>query len=312
MLEKIIILDFGSQTTQLIGRRLRELNVYCEIVPYNKFPKNSNEIKGVILSGSPFSVYDPNAFKIDLTDIQGNIPILGICYGAQLIAYSKGGKVEAAGSREYGSANLETIIMDDPLFKGINPGSQIWMSHGDSITEIPSNFKKIASTNDVEFSAYKIDGEATWGVQFHPEVFHTLDGALLLENFINICGCKRDWSPASFIETTVRQLQQQLGDDKVVLGISGGVDSSVAAVLLNKAIGKNLTCIFVDHGLLRKNEFNKVMKDYEHLGLNVIGVNASEFFYKKLKGVSEPERKEKSSEQGLLTYLTKKLIKSKT
>lgn len=311
MLEKIIILDFGSQTTQLIGRRLRELNIYCEIVPYNKFPGISAEIKGVILSGSPFSVYDPTAFKADLSSIRGNIPVLGICYGAQFMAYEEGGKVEAAGSREYGRANLDTVSGDDELFKGINKGSQIWMSHGDSITKIPQNFKKVASTADVELAAYKIEGEKTWGVQFHPEVFHTLDGMLLLENFLNICGCKRDWSPASFIETTVKELKQQLGDDKVVLGLSGGVDSSVAAVLLNKAIGKNLTCIFVDHGLLRKDEFAKVMKDYEHLGLNVIGVNAKEYFYNNLKGVSEPEKKRKIIGAGFIDVFDKEAHKIK-
>lgn len=309
MLEKIIILDFGSQTTQLIGRRLRELNVYCEIVPYNKFPEATEEIKGVILSGSPFSVYDPSAFNIDLTDICAKFPVLGICYGAQIMAYNQGGKVEAIGTREYGRTNLDTIASEDSLFKGINPGSQVWMSHGDSITEIPSNFKKIASSADVALAAFKIDGRPTWGVQFHPEVFHTLDGMLLLENFLNICKCKRDWSPASFIETTVKQLQLQLGNDKVVLGISGGVDSSVAAVLLNKAIGKNLTCIFVDHGLLRKNEFTKVMRDYEHLGLNVIGVNASDYFFEKLKGVSDPEKKRKIIGAGFIDVFDKEAHK---
>lgn len=292
-MEKIIILDFGSQTTQLIGRRIRELNEYCEIVPYNKFPCNDSDVKGVILSGSPFSVYDPTAFKADLSGIRAEIPVLGICYGAQFMAYTSGGNVEAAGSREYGRANLEYIDKGDELFRDINSGSQIWMSHGDSITRIPENFEKIASTADVEIAAYKIQNEKTWGVQFHPEVFHTLDGTQLLENFLNICGCKRNWSPASFIETTVKSLKEQLGDDKVVLGLSGGVDSSVAAVLLNKAIGKNLTCIFVDHGLLRKNEFETVMKDYEHLGLNVIGVNAKEYFYGMLKGISDPEKKRK-------------------
>ena len=293
MLEKIIILDFGSQTTQLIGRRLRELNVYCEIVPYNKFPEKTDEIKGVILSGSPFSVYDPAAFTLDLSDIRGKFPVLGICYGAQFMVHNAGGTVAAAGSRDYGRANLSSITSGDDLFKGVNAGSQIWMSHGDSITRLPENFSKIASTDDVELAAYKIEGEKTWGVQFHPEVFHTLDGMLLLENFLDICECKRDWSPASFIETTVNELKEQLGNDKVVLGLSGGVDSSVAAVLLNKAIGKNLTCIFVDHGLLRKNEFETVLKDYEHLGLNVIGVNAREYFYDLLNGVTEPEKKRK-------------------
>jgi GMP synthase (glutamine-hydrolysing) len=293
MLEKIIILDFGSQTTQLIGRRLRELKEYCEIVPYNKFPDKTDDIRGVILSGSPFSVYDPTAFTTNLSDIRGKFPVLGICYGAQLLAHNAGGKVEAAGSREYGRANLSYIASGDELFQGINAGSQIWMSHGDSITQLPENFSKVASTEDVELAAYKIKGEKTWGVQFHPEVFHTLDGMLLLENFLNICDCKRDWSPASFIETTVSELKERLGNDKVVLGLSGGVDSSVAAVLLNKAIGKNLTCIFVDHGLLRKNEFDIVLKDYEHLGLNVIGVNAKDYFYGLLKDVSEPEKKRK-------------------
>lgn len=292
-MEKIIILDFGSQTTQLIGRRLRELNEYCEIVPYNKFPEDDADVKGVVLSGSPFSVYDPTAFKADLSNIRGRFPVLGICYGAQFMAYTSGGNVEAAGSREYGRANLEYIDSEDDLFKGIGSGSQIWMSHGDSITKIPTTFKKIASTADVELAAYRIENEKTWGVQFHPEVFHTLDGTQLLENFLNICDCKRDWSPASFIETTVASLKAQLGNDKVVLGLSGGVDSSVAAVLLNKAIGKNLTCIFVDHGLLRKDEFETVMRDYEHLGLNVIGVNAKDYFYEMLEGVSDPEKKRK-------------------
>lgn len=292
-MEKIIILDFGSQTTQLIGRRLRELNEYCEILPYNKFPGLTADIKGVILSGSPFSVYDPTGFKIDLNDFKGKVPLLGICYGAQLMVYLSGGKVEPAGSREYGRANLEYIDSEDKLFENINGGSQIWMSHGDSITLIPDDFKKVASTADVENAAYKVEREQTWGVQFHPEVYHTLDGMQLLENFLNICGCKRDWSPASFIETTVRELKEQLGDDKVVLGISGGVDSSVAAVLLNKAIGKNLTCIFVDNGLLRKNEFENVLNDYKHLGLNVHGVKANDYFYSLLKGVTEPEKKRK-------------------
>lgn len=293
MQEKVIILDFGSQTTQLIGRRVRELSEYCEILPYNKFPENLDGIKGVILSGSPYSVYDPAAFKTDLSRFRGKLPVLGICYGAQFIAYTSGGKVEPAVAREYGRANLETIDMADELFSGINPGSQIWMSHGDTITELPSDFKIIASTADVPVAAFRVTGEKTWGVQFHPEVFHTLDGMLLLDNFLNICGCVKDWSAASFIDTTVAALKEQLGNDKVVLGLSGGVDSSVAAVLLHRAIGNNLTCIFVDHGLLRKNEFRSVMDAYKHLELNVIGVDASEKFYKALAGVSDPERKRK-------------------
>ena len=292
-MEKIIILDFGSQTTQLIGRRVRELNEYCEILPYNKFPEDTKDIKGVILSGSPYSVYDPSGFKTDLSRIRGVFPVLGICYGAQFMVHTDGGKVEAAGSREYGRTYLTEIDPSDELLKGIPDGSQIWMSHGDSITVIPEKFKKIASTADVEMAAYRIDGEKTWGVQFHPEVFHTSDGMLLLENFLDICGCRKEWSPASFVESKVKELREQLGKDKVVLGISGGVDSSVAAVLLNKAIGKNLTCIFVDNGLLRKDEFQNVLKDYEHLGLNVIGVDAREYFYNALKGVKEPERKRK-------------------
>ena len=292
-MEKIIILDFGSQTTQLIGRRVRELNEYCEILPYNKFPENTEGIKGVILSGSPYSVYDPSAFKIDLTLLRGKFPLLGICYGAQLIAYNSGGKVEAAGSREYGRAILSEIDNQDELLDGIHVNSQIWMSHGDSITNLPEGMKKIASTQDVEMAAFRIQSEKTWGVQFHPEVYHTADGMQLLENFLSICGSKREWSPASFIHFTVNELKETLGKDKVVLGLSGGVDSSVTAMLLNRAIGKNLTCIFVDHGLLRKNEFENVLKDYEHLGLNVTGVDAKEHFYKLLKGESDPERKRK-------------------
>lgn len=292
-MEKIIILDFGSQTTQLIGRRLRELNEFCEIVPYDKFPEQTEDVKGVILSGSPFSVYDPKAFKIDLNKIRGKFPVLGICYGAQYMVYTAGGKVQPANTREYGRAYLEKIDKRDPLFSNIPVGSQIWMSHSDTITELPSNFKKIASTKDVEIAAFRIKGEKSWGVQFHPEAYHTTDGMQLLENFLKICECKRDWTPASFIETTIHQLKNQLKDDKVVLGLSGGVDSSVTAVLLNKAIGKNLTCIFVDHGLLRKNEFSDVLESYRHLGLNVIGVDASQRFYNALKGVTDPEKKRK-------------------
>lgn len=301
MLERIIILDFGSQTTQLIARRIRELNTYCEIVPYNKFPYDHAEnVKGVILSGSPFSVYDVSAFKMDVQTLRKKYPVLGICYGAQMIAQSAGGKVEPAGSREYGRANLEKFQTESPLLKGLSDNSQIWMSHGDTITNIPQGFEVIASTRDVAIAAYHIQGENTFGVQFHPEVFHTLEGSTILDNFLNICQCSKDWSAASFIETTVKELKAQLGNDKVVLGLSGGVDSSVAAVLLNKAIGKNLTCIFVDHGLLRKNEFEHVMNDYAHLGLNVIGVNAKDRFYKELAGVTDPEKKRKIIGKGFI------------
>ncbi len=312
MQEKIIILDFGSQTTQLIGRRVRELDTYCEILPYNKFPYGDENIKGVILSGSPFSVYDDKAFKTDLSSIRGRYPILGICYGAQFIAYSDGGTVEPAHSREYGRARLSRFCKDNVLFENVRENSQVWMSHGDTITAIPDYFKPIASTEEVAIAAYQIEGEKIWGVQFHPEVFHTEDGMQILRNFVvSICGCKQDWSPASFIETTVARLREQLGDDKVVLGLSGGVDSSVAAVLLNKAIGKNLTCIFVDHGLLRKNEYENVMRDYEHLGLNVIGVNASEKFYRELAGVKEPERKRKIIGKGIIDVFDEEARKIK-
>lgn len=299
MHEKIIILDFGSQTTQLIGRRVRELNTYCEIVPYNKFPFGDTTVKGVILSGSPFSVNDVDAFKTDLSEIRTHYPVLGICYGAQFLASSSGGKVEKGDSREYGRAKLVSVS-DDALLKGIAQNSQVWMSHGDTITAVPAGFRNIASTDDVEMAAYKIDGEPTWGVQFHPEVFHTEQGTKILDNFLQICGVKKDWTPASFIETTVAELKEQLGNDKVILALSGGVDSSVVAVLLNKAIGKNLTCIFVDHGLLRKNEFETVLENYKHLGLNVIGVDAKERFYRELAGVTDPERKRKIIGKGFI------------
>ena len=306
MQQKIIILDFGSQTTQLIGRRVRELDTFCEILPYNKFPNDDPSVIGVILSGSPFSVHDPEAFKVDLSQFVGRIPVLGICYGAQFIAHSGGGKVEKAGSREYGRAHLQTVDTENPLFRGFEQHSQVWMSHGDTITAIPEGFECIASTDDVKYAAYWKPSKTTtspsgdkrgaslWAVQFHPEVFHTIQGTQLLKNFVvDICGSRQDWSAASFVDTTVAELKEQLGNDRVILGLSGGVDSSVAAVLLNKAIGKNLTCIFVDHGMLRKNEFTQVMEDYKVLGLNVIGVDASERFFNDLKGVSDPEQKRK-------------------
>ena len=299
MQQKIIILDFGSQTTQLIGRRVRELDTFCEILPYNKFPKDDPSVIGVILSGSPFSVHDPDAFKVDLSQFIGRLPVLGICYGAQYISNSLGGKVEKADSREYGRANLETIALDNPLFKGFEKGSQVWMSHGDTITAIPENFKVIGSTKDVTNAAFWCApnsqlANGIWAVQFHPEVFHTLQGSQLLRNFVvDICGSRQEWSAASFVDSTVAELKQQLGNDRVILGLSGGVDSSVAAVLLNKAIGQNLTCIFVDHGMLRKKEFSQVMNDYKVLGLNVIGVDASEKFFADLAGVTDPEQKRK-------------------
>ena len=259
-MQKIIILDFGSQTTQLIGRRLRELDTFCEILPYNKFPKNDPSVIGVILSGSPYSVHDPEAFQVDLNQFVGKVPVLGICYGAQYISHKNGGKVEQTGTREYGRANLTSVDTENPLFRGFDSNSQVWMSHGDTITAIPSNCKIIASTSDVKFAAYASTTQPLWAVQFHPEVFHTAQGTLLLKNFVvDICGSKQEWSPASYVETTVKELKEQLGNDRVILGLSGGVDSSVCATLLNQAIGKNLTCIFVDHGMLRKNEFVKVM-----------------------------------------------------
>ena len=302
MQQKIVILDFGSQTTQLIGRRVRELDTFCEILPYNKFPKDDPSVIGVILSGSPYSVHDPEAFKVDLSQFIGRLPVLGICYGAQFISHTLGGKVEKTDSREYGRAHLEAIDLSNPLFKGFEKGSQVWMSHGDTITAIPEGFQVIGSTKDVKNAAFWApfplgrDGEGlpVWAVQFHPEVYHTLQGTQLLKNFVvDICGSKQEWSAASFVDSTVAELKAQLGNDRVILGLSGGVDSSVAAVLLNKAIGKNLTCIFVDHGMLRKNEFQQVMDDYKVLGLNVIGVDASEKFFADLAGVSDPEQKRK-------------------
>jgi len=311
MQQKIIILDFGSQTTQLIGRRVRELDTFCEILPYNKYPVgNDEDVIGVILSGSPYSVHDPEAFKVDLSQFVGRIPVLGICYGAQFISHTLGGRVEKADSREYGRANLQTVDTTNPLFKGFDQHSQVWMSHGDTITAIPDDFRVIGSTADVTNAAFWASPEAVansslftlhsslakgiWAVQFHPEVYHTLQGKQLLKNFVvDICGSRQEWSAASFVESTVATLRYQLGNDRVILGLSGGVDSSVAAVLLNKAIGSHLTCIFVDHGMLRKNEFQQVMDDYKVLGLNVIGVDASEKFFADLAGVTEPEQKRK-------------------
>ena len=292
-MEKIIILDFGSQVTQLIGRRLRELNVYCEIYPYNKVPALDVTVKGVILSGSPCSVRDANAPQVDLTGIRGHLPLLGICYGAQYLAHCYGGKVEASGSREYGRAMLRTV-MDSPLLKDVGTVTQVWMSHGDTISALPAGAEVIASTSDVVNAAFQFGGEQTYAVQFHPEVYHTLEGTQMLSNFaLDICGCKGDWTADSFIETTVASLRKQIGEEKVILGISGGVDSTVAAVLLNKAIGSQLSCIFVNNGLLRKNEYEDVMESYRQMGLNVIGADASREFLSALSGVTDPEAKRK-------------------
>jgi len=294
MQEKIIILDFGSQYTQLIARRVREINVYCEIHPFNKCPELDESVKGVILSGSPHSVRDAEAPKPDLTAIKGKMPLLGVCYGAQYLSQFYGGEVQPSKTREYGRANLEYVNSESELMKGVSHHSQVWMSHGDTIVNLPEGYNIVASTKDVKVAAYKIENEQTYGMQFHPEVYHSTEGTLILKNFVaDICGCKQDWTPDSFVDTTVAELKAKLGNDKVVLGLSGGVDSTVAGVLLHKAIGKNLTCIFVDNGLLRKDEFDAVLDSYQHMGLNVIGVDAKKAFLDELAGVSDPETKRK-------------------
>ena len=294
MHEKILILDFGSQYTQLIARRVRELKVYCEIHPFNHFPEPDENVRGVILSGSPFSVRDKGAPVPELGQIKGKMPLLGICYGAQHLAHNYGGKVHASNSREYGRAKMIYMDNEDPLFENIDTGTQVWMSHGDTIEELPSSYKVTGSTADVRVGAFHVKGEETWGIQFHPEVYHTLQGKQILSNFVlGICGCKQDWTPGSFAEETIKELKKTLGNDKVVLGLSGGVDSSVAAYLLNKAIGDKLTCIFVDNGLLRKNEISKVMDSYEGLGLNVVDIDATDEFMDQLEGESDPEKKRK-------------------
>jgi GMP synthase (glutamine-hydrolysing) len=292
--EKILVLDFGSQYTQLIARRIRELNVYCEIHPYSHFPAPDDCVKGVILSGSPFSVRDAEAPVPDLMNIKGHLPLLGVCYGAQHLANSYGGVVLASNKREYGRANLVFVDSNDHLFRNISSGTQVWMSHGDTIESVPESYRIIGSTADVVTGAFHISGEQTWGIQFHPEVYHTTEGMKMLENFVvGICGCSRKWTPDSFVESTVDSLRKQLGNDRVVLGLSGGVDSSVAAILLNRAIGANLWCIFVDNGLLRLNEYERVLESYRGMGLNVRGVDASSRFIEGLKGVNDPERKRK-------------------
>ncbi|MDZ4663346.1 MAG: glutamine-hydrolyzing GMP synthase [Bacteroidota bacterium] len=293
--EQILILDFGSQYTQLIARRLRELNVYCEIHPYNKIPTIDANIKGVILSGSPHSVREEEPLKPDLSNIKGKLPLLGVCYGAQYLAHFYGGEVGKSSHREYGRANLTFADNSSPLLTSISQDSQVWMSHADTILTVPTSYKTIASTHDVKVAAFKIENETTYGIQFHPEVYHSLEGTQLLKNFVySLCGCSGNWTPASFIDNTISDLKKQLDNDKVILGLSGGVDSSVAAMLLHKAVGKNLHCIFVDNGLLRKNEFENVLDSYKHMGLNVKGINAKDQFYKALNGISDPEQKRKA------------------
>lgn len=293
--EKILILDFGSQYTQLIARRVRELNIYCEIHPYNKIPELTDDLKGVILSGSPHSVREEHAPIPDLDGIKGKLPLLGVCYGAQHLAHKFGGEVLPSKIREYGRANLSFVDDTNPLMKGVPNNSQVWMSHGDTIAKLPEGYKIITSTKDVEVAGYQIEGESTYAIQFHPEVYHSTDGKTLLSNFlVDICGCSQDWTPASFVEETVANLKAKIGNDKVVLGLSGGVDSTVAGVLLNKAIGDNLYCVFVDNGLLRKDEFESVLNQYKGMGLNVKGVDAKDRFYEVLAGVSDPEAKRKA------------------
>lgn len=294
MQNNVLILDFGSQYTQLIARRVRELNIFCEIKPYNKLPEDLSIYKAVILSGSPFSVRAEDAPHPDLSQIKGKKPLLAVCYGAQYLAHFKGGEVAPSNTREYGRANLSYIKSGEAFFENVNEGSQVWMSHSDTIKTLPTNAVKLASTHDVENAAYKIEGEDTYAIQFHPEVYHSTDGKQLLENFlVHIAGVAQTWTPDSFVESTVADLQKKIGTDKVILGLSGGVDSSVAAMLLHKAIGKNLHCIFVNNGLLRKDEFPSVLKQYEGMGLNVKGVDASARFLDELAGESDPEKKRK-------------------
>ena len=295
MQNKVLILDFGSQVTQLIARRVRELNIYCEIHPYNSEKYNFDDFKAVILSGSPHSVRGEKAPKVDLSTVKGKKPLLGICYGAQYLAHFFGGEVGASNTREYGRANLSYINNESPLFDGIESGSQVWMSHSDTILNLPDSYKCVASTHDVVNAAYEIEGEQTFGIQFHPEVYHSKDGTQILKNFlVGVANIAQEWTPDNFVDATVAEIKEKVGNDKVVLGLSGGVDSTVAAVLLNKAIGENLYCIFVNNGLLRKDEFSSVLKQYEGMGLNVKGVDASQQFYDALAGQSDPEAKRKA------------------
>lgn len=294
MPEQVLILDFGSQYTQLIARRVRELNVYCEIHPYNKIPPISGQVKGIILSGSPCSVRDEGAPDVDLS-LFGNLPVLGVCYGAQLIAHKNKGTVLPSHAREYGRARLTTVDHHSDLLKEISLDTQVWMSHADTIAQVPDNFEVIASTPSVKVAAYQVTGKRIYGIQFHPEVTHTIEGKNLLRNFVvHICGCAQDWTPDQFVESTIIELKNKLGNDQVVMALSGGVDSTVAATLIHRAIGKNLHCIFVDNGLLRKDEFSQVLKSYEGMGLNIKGVDARQKFYSALKGLSDPEAKRKA------------------
>jgi GMP synthase (glutamine-hydrolysing) len=295
MAEKIIILDFGSQYTQLIARRVREQNVYCEIHPYNKVPEFDSTVKGLILSGSPCSVRDAGAPDVNIEGLDERFPILGVCFGAQLIAHKAGFEVKASSTREYGRAHLANVDKNELLFKGVEENSQVWMSHGDTIQNLASPLKVIAGTDSIGVAAYRHESKNIFALQFHPEVTHSTQGALILKNFlVDICGCSCDWTPDTFVESTVVMLKKQIGDEKVVLGLSGGVDSSVAAMLIHKAIGKNLYCIFVDNGLLRKNEFEDVLESYKGMGLNVKGVDASKLFYTALKDQKDPEKKRKA------------------
>ena len=294
MQDKVLILDFGSQYTQLIARRVRELFIYCEIHPFNNIPKKTEEFNAVILSGSPYSVRSEEAPHPDLSTIRGKLPLLAVCYGAQYLAYFSGGAIKPSNTREYGRANLSFIQSGETFFEGIDKGSQVWMSHSDTIDQLPDRGILLASTEDVKNAAYCIEGETTFGIQFHPEVYHTTDGKKLLENFlIKIAGVQQDWTPDSFVEMTVKEIRETVGDQKVILGLSGGVDSTVAAVLLHKAIGPDLQCIFVNNGLLRKNEFESVLNQYEGMGLNVKGIDATDQFLKALTGETDPEKKRK-------------------
>jgi|TARA_X000000950_G_scaffold20441_1_gene22067 GMP synthase (glutamine-hydrolysing) len=294
MQEKVLILDFGSQYTQLIARRVRELFIYCEIHPYNNPPKDISSFKAVILSGSPFSVRAEDAPHPDLEEIKGKIPLLGICYGAQYLAHFFGGEVSPSNTREYGRAHLSYFNSKDSFFKGVSENSQVWMSHADTILTLPTDAERLGSTEDVSNAAYKFSNESTYAIQFHPEVFHSTDGKQILENFlVGIAEVIQDWTPDSFVEMTLKEIQEKVGQDKVILGLSGGVDSSVAAMLLHRAIGDQLNCIFVNNGLLRKNEFEEVLEQYSGMGLNVKGVDASDQFLDALDGISDPETKRK-------------------